>query len=81
MSPSPLTPLLAPLRMVLLFSLAVNLALQAPSIFMLQVFDRVLSTRSVETLLVMAVIAMVTLSLMGVPVAPACEPSAMRRGR
>ena len=70
MSPSPLTPLLAPLlaplRTVLVFSLAVNLALLAPSIFMLQVFDRVLSTRSVETLLVMAVIAVVTLALMGV---------------
>ena len=61
-----LTPLLAPLRTVLLFSLAVNLALLAPSIFMLQVFDRVLSTRSVETLLVMAVIAVATLALMGV---------------
>lgn len=61
-----LTPLLAPLRTVLLFSLAVNLALLAPSIFMLQVFDRVLSTRSVETLLVMSVIAVVTLALMGV---------------
>jgi PrtD family type I secretion system ABC transporter len=62
----PLSPLLAPLRTVLLFSLAVNLALLAPSIFMLQVFDRVLSTRSVETLVVLSVIAVVTLSLMGV---------------
>jgi PrtD family type I secretion system ABC transporter len=58
--------LLAPLRTVLLFSLAVNLALLAPSIFMLQVFDRVLSTRSVETLVVLSVIAVVTLGLMGV---------------
>jgi PrtD family type I secretion system ABC transporter len=62
----PLTPLLAPLRTVLLFSLAVNLALLAPSIFMLQVFDRVLSTRSVETLVVLSVIALATLALMGV---------------
>ena len=33
---------------------------------MLQVFDRVLSTRSVETLVVMAVMALATLALMGV---------------
>jgi len=66
MTSNKFTLLLAPLRTVLLFSLAVNLALLAPSIFMLQVFDRVLSTRSVETLLVMAVIALVTLALMGV---------------
>ena len=33
-----------------LFSLVINLALLAPSLYMLQVFDRVLSTRSVETL-------------------------------
>lgn len=62
----PLTPLLSPLRTVLLFSLAVNLALLAPSIFMLQVFDRVLATRSVETLIVLSVIAVATLALMGV---------------
>lgn len=62
----PLTPLLSPLRTVLLFSLAINLALLAPSIFMLQVFDRVLATRSVETLLVLSVIAVTTLALMGV---------------
>jgi PrtD family type I secretion system ABC transporter len=56
----------APLRTVLGFSLVINLALLAPSIFMLQVFDRVLSTRSVETLVVMALIAGATLALMGV---------------
>ena len=61
-----LRPLLAPLRTVLLFSLVINLALLAPSIFMLQVFDRVLTTRSVETLLVVALIAVGTLALMGV---------------
>jgi len=62
----PLTSLLAPLRTVLLFSLVLNLALLAPSIFMLQVFDRVLSTRSVETLVVLSLIALTTLALMGV---------------
>jgi PrtD family type I secretion system ABC transporter len=61
-----LRPLLAPLRTVLLFSLVINLALLAPSIFMLQVFDRVLTTRSVETLVVVALIAIGTLALMGV---------------
>ena len=55
-----------PLRTVLGFSLVLNLALLAPSIFMLQVFDRVLTTRSVETLFVMAAIAALTLALMGV---------------
>ena len=66
MKSSPFTALLAPLRTVLMFSLVINLALLAPSIFMLQVFDRVLTTRSVETLVVMAVIAIGTLALMGV---------------
>lgn len=55
----------APLRTLLGFSLIINLALLAPSIFMLQVFDRVLSTRSIETLVVMGVIACATLVLMG----------------
>ena len=55
----------SPLRTVLGFSLVINLALLAPSIFMLQVFDRVLATQSVETLVVMALIAGATLALMG----------------
>ena len=50
----------APLRTVLGFSLAINLALLAPSVFMLQVFDRVLATRSVETLVMMGAIALAT---------------------
>jgi len=66
MKTSPFSALLAPLRTVLMFSLVINLALLAPSIFMLQVFDRVLTTRSVETLLVLGVIAVTTLALMGV---------------
>jgi PrtD family type I secretion system ABC transporter len=61
-----LRPLLAPMRTVLLFSLVINLTLLAPSLFMLQVFDRVLTTRSVETLVVVALIAVATLALMGV---------------
>jgi PrtD family type I secretion system ABC transporter len=55
-----------PLRTVLFFSLVINVALLAPSIFMLQVFDRVLSTRSVETLLMLGIIALGTLVMMGV---------------
>jgi PrtD family type I secretion system ABC transporter len=66
MKPTPFSALLRPLRTVLAFSLVINLALLAPSIFMLQVFDRVLTTRSVETLLVMGVIAVAALALMGV---------------
>ncbi len=49
----------------LLFSLAMNLALLAPSLFMLQVYDRVLVTRSVETLVMLAVLAGVTLAAFG----------------
>lgn len=55
-----------PLLTVLGFSLAINLSLLAPSLFMLQVYDRVLTTRSVETLVLMAVLALTTLVLMGV---------------
>ena len=54
-----------PLRTVLGFSLVVNLAMLAPSIFMLQVYDRVLTTRSVETLWMLGIIAGTTLVLMG----------------
>jgi PrtD family type I secretion system ABC transporter len=61
-----LRPVIAPLRAVLGYSLVINLCLLAPSIFMLQVFDRALVTRSVETLVVLAVIAVLTLLLMGV---------------
>ena len=39
------------------FSLVINVALLAPSLFMLQVFDRVLVSRSVETLALLAAIA------------------------
>ncbi len=46
------------------FSLVINLALLAPSLYMLQVFDRVLATRSVETLVMLSLIAAVALLLM-----------------
>lgn len=54
-----------PLMTALGFSLAINLALLTPSLFMLQVYDRVLATRSVETLVMLALIATFTLVVMG----------------
>ncbi|HMO47735.1 MAG TPA: type I secretion system permease/ATPase [Rubrivivax sp.] len=46
------------------FSLLINLALLAPSLFMLQVFDRVLSTRSPETLVMLSLVTALALLLM-----------------
>lgn len=46
------------------FSLLINMALLAPSLFMLQVFDRVLSTRSAETLLMLSLVTALALALM-----------------
>ena len=48
------------------FSLVINLALLAPSLYMLQVFDRVLATRSVETLGLLSLITAGALLLMAV---------------
>ena len=60
--------LLSPLRPLLffagLFSLAINLLLLAPPLYMLQVFDRVLSSRSGETLLVLSAVTIGALLLM-----------------
>jgi hypothetical protein len=39
------------------FSLVINLLMLVPALFMLQVFDRVVSSRSQETLLMLAVLA------------------------
>ncbi len=47
-----------------LFSLVTNLALLTPSLYMLQVYDRVLSTRSVETLVMLSLIVGAALLLM-----------------
>ena len=47
-----------------LFSLAINLLLLVPPLYMLQVFDRVLASRSVETLAVLTVAAIVALVVM-----------------
>lgn len=60
---SSLRPLLSrQLAWALLFSLAINLALLAPSLFMLQVYDRVLVTRSLETLTMLLALALLTLA-------------------
>ena len=45
-----------------LFSLAINLLLLAPPLYMLQLFDRVLSSHSEETLVVLTVAAVVALT-------------------
>jgi PrtD family type I secretion system ABC transporter len=47
-----------------LFSLAINLLLLVPPLYMLQVFDRVLASRSSETLLVLTIAAIVALLVM-----------------
>ena len=47
-----------------LFSFAINALLLVPAIYMLQVFDRVLSSRSEETLVMLSVVAVVALTLM-----------------
>ncbi|HEY0587656.1 MAG TPA: type I secretion system permease/ATPase [Pseudoduganella sp.] len=53
-----------PLLVVAAFSFLVNLLLLAPALFMLQVFDRVLTSQSKETLLVLLLGMMVALALM-----------------
>ena len=47
-----------------LFSLAINLLLLVPPLYMLQVFDRVLASRSGETLLVLSIAAFTALVIM-----------------
>src|SRR6266850_7254584 len=56
-----------------LFSLAMNLLLLAPPLYMLQVFDRVLTSRSGETLFVLTLavaLALVTMALFDAPWLP-----------
>ena len=47
------------------FSLVINVLLLVPALFMLQVYDRVVTSRSQETLVMLAVIAVVALAFMG----------------
>ncbi|NDY91500.1 type I secretion system permease/ATPase [Ideonella livida] len=57
--------LLPQLRWAAGYSLVLNIALLAPSLYMLQVYDRVLVTRSVETLVMLTVITALTLLAYG----------------
>jgi PrtD family type I secretion system ABC transporter len=47
-----------------LFSIFINLALLAPSLYMLQVFDRVLTSRSKETLIMLTLVSLIALLMM-----------------
>lgn len=47
-----------------LFSIFINLALLAPSLYMLQVFDRVLTSRSKETLIMLTLVSVIALLMM-----------------
>lgn len=46
------------------FSLVINVLMLAPALFMLQVFDRVVSSRSVETLVMLFILTLVALLVM-----------------
>ncbi|WP_251978441.1 type I secretion system permease/ATPase [Salinicola avicenniae] len=50
---------------ILLFSLFINLMMLAPSIYMLQVYDRVITTRSTETLLMLTMVVLFLFLVMG----------------
>jgi len=49
-----------------LFSLAINVLLLVPALYMLQLFDRVISSRSEETLVMLSLGALLALAMMGV---------------
>src|SRR3989337_1855910 len=55
-----------------LFSLAINALLLVPAIYMLQVFDRVLSSRSEETLVMLSVAALLALDVVRARLLAAC---------
>src|SRR5258705_3257796 len=72
MMPPPQTPLEAALRacagslgLVLSYSCSYNLLLLAPSIYLLQIYDRVLSSRSGDTLLMLTLVAAFTVVIGG----------------
>jgi len=50
---------------VLLFSLFINLLMLAPSLYMLQVYDRVITTRSPETLAMLTLVVLYLFFIMG----------------
>lgn len=51
-------------RSVLLFSLAINLLMLVTPIYMMQIFDRVLTSRNTDTLIVLTIIAVVAIATM-----------------
>ena len=55
-----------PLGLVFAYSCSYNLLLFAPSIYLLQIYDRVLSSRSGETLLLLTLIVAITVLVGGV---------------
>src|ERR1700748_1420801 len=72
-SPSPQTPMQAALwacagslGLVFAYSCSYNLLLLAPSIYLLQIYDRVLSSRSGDTLLMLTLIVAFTVVVGGV---------------
>lgn len=54
----------APLRGVVLFSFAINALMLMPAIYMMQVYDRVLTSRNLTTLLVLSLLALFLFGLM-----------------
>ena len=59
-----LTALRRPFSVVILFSIAINVLVMASPLYMLQLYDRVLSSRSVETLISLtAITAFLLLSM------------------
>jgi len=62
---SALAPVQAPLRAVAVFSLFSNMLLLAPAIYMLQVYDRVLNSRSQETLVMLTIVLLGLLLVQG----------------
>src|ERR1700676_450316 len=55
-----------PLGLVFAYSCSYNLLLFAPSIYLLQIYDRVLSSRSIDTLLMLTLIVALTVVVGGV---------------
>ena len=53
------------LIMIFVFSVAYNLLLFAPSIYLLQIYDRVLSSRSLDTLLMLTLIVSIAVLVGG----------------
>src|SRR5215470_16308290 len=51
-------------RTCALFSLIINVLMLAPPVYMLQVYDRVLTTGRIETLVMLTLIAIIAIALM-----------------